>query len=88
MVMNIIVLLAIWFIIGLGIEAGLTDIFEEVIFPNTIYENSSFNWFGCWFLFILLSIFSPIGFIFKLVGIICYLIYTFVKFIFTVGRDD
>lgn len=80
--------IAIWFIIGLGIESWLTDEFEEVIFPSTIYENSNYNWFGCWFLFILLSIFNPLGFIIKVIGIICYLIYTFVKFIFTVGRDD
>ena len=77
-----------WVITAFIIEAWLTDDFEEVIFPSTIYENSNFNWFGCWFLFILLSILSPVGFIGKIVGIICYLVYTFIKFIFTVGRDD
>ena len=80
--------LASWSIISLCIECVITDELDDIIFPSTIYENSQLNWFGCWFLFILLSIFSPVGFALKVIGIMCWAISSFVKFIFTVGRDD
>lgn len=56
------------------------------ITPKYFYEEWELNWFGSWFMFILLSIVSPICTIIKLVYITWCLIYYGVKWLFTVGR--
>ena len=61
---------------------------DDFVTPIYIYENSEMNWFGCWFFFILLSIFSPFMFIMKIL-IYCWVhIYNFLDWLFHVGRKD
>ena len=49
----------------------------EAITPQTIHDNSNFNWIGCWFYFILLGIFSPVLFCIKTLN-----------WLFRMGRRD
>lgn len=56
--------------------------------PKVIYDNTEMNWFGCWFCFISIRLVSPLFTIFGLIIIpIAYLI-DFIKWLFTVGRED
>lgn len=61
---------------------------EDFVTPIYIYENSEMNWFGCWFCFILLSIFSPFMFIMKILTYCCFHIHNFIYWLFHVGRKD
>ena len=61
---------------------------NTLIFPSTIYEISKMNWFGCWFCFILISIFSPILFCIKIIDAIIGYSYDFIYWLFHVGRKD
>lgn len=55
---------------------------DGFITPKWFYNEKKLNWFGSWVMFILLSIFSPLGFIIKAI----YSIYWFFKWLFTIGR--
>lgn len=52
------------------------------ITPKYFYNDKKFNWFGSWVAFIGLSLISPIGLFFKVIG----LLYDLIKWLFTVGR--
>ena len=56
--------------------------------PNELYENTKMNWFGCWFCYILIRVFSPVV---TIIGggifIICSVL-TAIEWLFTVGRND
>lgn len=83
----------------LGLYMGLTILITLVefiasiglntlIFPSTLYEISKMNWFGCWFCFILISIFSPILLCIKFINAIIDYSYDFIYWLFHVGRKD
>ena len=57
-----------------------------LIFPYTIYTHTKLNWFGAWFIFILISIINPILLIIKLLFVGFKLLIYGIKYIFTVGR--
>ena len=61
---------------------------HEIIFPSSIYRCTKMNWFGCWFLYILLAILSPLVFICKWLVIGMYYLTKWIKWLFTVGRKD
>lgn len=56
------------------------------ITPKYFYEEWKLNWFGSCFMFILMSIFSPIVTIWKLIYVTSYTIGIGIKWLFTVGR--
>ena len=56
--------------------------------PRALYDNTKMNWFGCWFIFILISILSPLGFSFKVLAFVCVKFYEGIVWLFTVGRKD
>ena len=81
--------LYIWlFLIVTLVEFVASIELNTLIFPSTLYEVSKMNWFGCWFCFILTSIFSPILFCIKFGGTIIGCIYDFIYWLFHVGRKD
>ena len=84
------VLLFYLFLISLGSLVELCSSIElnTLIFPSTLYEISKMNWFGCWFCFILISIFSPILFCIKIIDAIIGYSYDFIYWLFHVGRKD
>lgn len=86
----IILFLAAWLICGMAAEVEIMERFcnEEFISPAILYSYTKMNIFGCWICFILISILNPLGTIFKLICVIMYNIIKFVKYIFTVGRED
>ena len=55
---------------------------ESIPLPKDFYADG-YNWFGSWFLFILRIL---VGFPFYIIGSIVYLMYKFIKWLFTVGR--
>lgn len=57
--------------IVIELAASLSD--HELIIPSVIKENTSMNWFGCWFCFILLGAVSPLLFIIKIFYILCHI---------------
>lgn len=84
-------ILAIYMILGIitiFLEFIASIWFNTLIFPSTLYEISKMNWFGCWFCFILISIFSPILLCIKLIDAIIGYIYNFIYWLFHVGRKD
>lgn len=80
------VLIGLYVLLALGMfdweikrsMTGATD-----ITPKYFYNEKKFNWFGSWISFIGLCLISPIGLFIKLIG----LLYDFIKWLFTVGRD-
>ena len=90
----IIISLCLWMLLGLfGSIIEIAVIAETwrtgaVSSPRVIYENTRLNWFGCWFLFILLRLFNIWA---TLVGLVaqsyCFIV-AFIKWLFTVGRED
>ena len=67
------------------LEVVFSLTYDELITPFFIYEDSYMNWFGCWFCFILLSIFSPAMLVIK---IIIFIFHDFIYWLFHVGRKD
>ena len=84
----ILVIYTILGIITIFLELIVSIWVNTLIFPSTIYEISEMNWFGCWFCFILISIFSPILFCIKIIGAIIGYSYDFIYWLFHVGRKD
>lgn len=84
----IIGVIGFWFAVGGAIECWISDSYmkNESITPEAIYRYTKLNKFGCWFLFILISIISPFGFVMKIGSFIGQKIWCFIKYIFTVGR--
>ena len=72
--------------IGTIVDVILFASLNAILFPSDIYEKTMLNWFGCWFLYILLAICSPYFFVFKLFVIALSYIYNGIKWLFTVGR--
>ena len=72
--------------IGTIVDVILASSQNVIIIPSDIYEKTTLNWFGCWFLYILLAICSPYFFTFKWCVIITYYIGQGIKWLFTVGR--
>ena len=60
---------------------------REPITPTYIYNHTKLNNFGCWFLFILLRILSPVATIMYICIAIIIAIYNIIKYLFTTGRD-
>lgn len=71
---------------GTIVDVVLFASLNAILFPSDIYEKTMLNWFGCWFLYILLAICSPYFFVFKLFVIALRYIYNGIKWLFTVGR--
>ena len=76
--------------IGSIVEGVMAAGYGETVIatPKEFYENTKMNWFGCWFCYIIIRIFSPIvtvigGIILTLCAIV-----TFIEWLFTVGRKD
>lgn len=84
----ILVIYTILGIITIFLELIVSIWVNTLIFPSTLYEISKMNWFGCWFCFILISIFSPILLCIKLIYAIFGYSYDFIYWIFHVGRKD
>ena len=80
----------LWIILGFAFEIQLANKFNNptslFVFPRDIYDNTSMNWFGTIFCYILLSIFSILLTIVKIFATIAMLIYEGVHWLFTVGR--
>lgn len=74
--------------IGTIVELILLTTESAPMFPSDIYESTKLNWFGCWFLYILLAVCSPWFFGFKMLAITGYYIGVGIKYLFTVGRKD
>lgn len=64
-------------------EAG-----EGLVSPQWFYEEWRVNWFGAWFLFIGLRIISPLVTLIECVAFIVLGTKNFIKWLFTVGRED
>lgn len=81
-------LVVFWVAVGGLIECTVSMSYMkgESITPANIYAYSSLNKFGCWFLFVLVSILSPVGLIIKIGSFFINQICNFTKYIFTVGR--
>lgn len=79
-----------WCCLGGIVECNIGDhlVGNDTICPKSLYENTKMNKFGCWFVFILISIISPGFFVIKIIGEIGFYTVEFIKFIFTVGRKD
>ena len=62
--------------------------FDEYDFvtPRWFYNKKGLNWFGSFLVFILLSIFSPICTIIKIIYAISQGVYKGIKWLLTVGR--
>ena len=73
-------------LIAWEIGNGYSEISNGFITPRWFYEIWELNWFGSWFMFILLSILSPLCTIVKLLYVIWYGISNGIKWLFTVGR--
>lgn len=73
-------------IIGTVVEIILFASQNAILFPSDIYEKTMLNWFGCWFLYILLAICSPYFFVFKLFVIALNYVCDGIRWLFTVGR--
>ena len=90
--MNCIILLILFCIIGGFLETILLSDYETyfpiVYAPSVLYENTEMNGFGCWFCFILIRLIIPLNTIFLLLAIILYYPWTFIEWLFTVGRKD
>ena len=71
---------------GTIVDVILFASLNAILFPSDIYEKTMLNWFGCWFLYILLAICSPYFFVFKMFVITLSYIYDGIKWLFTVGR--
>ena len=78
-----------WNIIGLCIEGFFSlHMFDgEIINPFMLYEYTSMNWFGCWCVFIFLSIISPIMFVLKIIYVIIVCVAALIVWLFTVGKE-
>lgn len=72
--------------IGTLVDVILFASLNAILFPSDIYEKTMLNWFGCWFLYILLAMCSPYFFVFKWCVIAIYYVGEGVKWLFTVGR--
>lgn len=83
---TILLIIGMFWIFGMALwEAGKS--FEHgFITPRYFYEEWELNWFGSYFMFILLSILSPIGTMTKLLYVIWYGVSHGIKWLFTVGR--
>jgi hypothetical protein len=70
---------------------AVASVFEitkvDMITPKWIYINCGYNWFGSLFCFILLSAFSPICFLVKILYFVIIGIKCSIHWLFTVGRD-
>lgn len=77
-------------ILGTIFEAILANNYNISIIatPNDFYENTKMNWFGCWFCYILIRVFSPIVTVIGSVVLAICAILTFIEWLFTVGRKD
>ena len=74
-----------------GLEVYFMNVYFKgalILFPSSIYKVSKINWFGCWFIYIVMSILSPVLFIMKLFIMIMIILCDFVNWLFTVGRKD
>lgn len=87
----IMLLVIIWCITGY-IESNYID---YTLTPLSLYKNTKLNWFGTIFIYLLISIASPILFLAKIiyktlfsVAFITVFIVRFIKWLFTVGRRD
>ena len=56
--------------------------------PRALYDNTKMNWFGCWFIFILIGILSPLVFSLKILAFVCVKVCMGIVWLFTVGRKD
>ena len=90
----VIISLCLWIILGLlGSFIEIAVIAETwrtgaIYSPRVIYDNTQLNWFGCWFLFILLRLVNIWATLVGLIAQSCYFIAAFIKWLFTVGRKD
>ena len=78
----------IWIVLGSIIEAVVADNYGEDVIstPKVLYDNTKMNWFGCWFGYILLRIISPLVTIFGVILITICCIFSFIGWLFTIGR--
>ena len=90
----VIISLCLWILLGLiGSFIEISVIAETwrtgaIYSPGVIYDNTQLNWFGCWFLFILLRLFNIWVTLVGLIAQSCCFIVVFIKWLFTVGRKD
>ena len=89
----IVVLIALlWLVFSNFIEATVVEekfnVYCPVYSPSLLYENTKMNWFGCWFIFILIRLFIPINTLICVAILAMSYIWAFIEWIFTVGRKD
>ena len=72
---NIFFILATTSIIGAVIEYAILERFPHMKYlsPPELYRNTNMNKFGCWLVFILVSIFSPLVLLGKIVYWLCHI---------------
>lgn len=79
-----------WCFFGACIEGCIADKFNKMFLatPKTLYDNTHMNWFGTIFCFVLIRLVSPAVTVCGLITTIVGYTWTFVEWLFTVGRDD
>lgn len=68
-----------WCVFGFMIEVRIEEHLDlDLITPETLHDNTKFNWFGCILIFLGISIISPLGLllkvfdpVWKFLGMIC-----------------
>lgn len=87
------VIVLLWLVFGNFIEIAIVQnkyggMGTPVYSAQFLYENTKMNWFGCWFCFILIRLLIPVNTIIGLILTIFYIIWCFIKWLFTIGRKD
>lgn len=87
-----ILIIILWLLLSNFIEIGIminrADCGCPLYSPTVLYENTKMNWFGCWSCFITIRLLAPVNTIILIIVFIVYCIYTFFKWLFTVGRKE